>query len=142
MFCIYDTERDYTVRCKEVAQPLKNKKKERKKKKQGEREEGRRRGEREGSKGACAADRRHIAVAKYFESGCFNETQSYAGGICHSSKSSSTSSNRYIKTDTFALFPFLQSQSKAGLVFGGSKKHVDDAAPPLTSLVLSLSFLL
>lgn len=84
MFCIYDTERDYTVRCKEVAQPLKNKKKERKKKKQGEREEGRRRGEREGSKGACAADRRHIAVAKYFESGCFNETQSYAGGICHS----------------------------------------------------------
>lgn len=35
MFCIYDTERDYTVRCKEVAQPLKNKKKERKKKNTG-----------------------------------------------------------------------------------------------------------
>lgn len=65
----------------------KKQKKERKKKKtQGEREEGRRRGEREGSKRACAADRRHIAVAKYFESGCFNEMQSYAGGICHSWK--------------------------------------------------------
>lgn len=47
-------------------------------------------------------------------------------------------SNNQIKTDTKKV---LQLRSEAGLVFG-EKRQLEDTAPSLTSLVLSLSFLL
>lgn len=84
------------------------------------------------------------------------------GGVCHSGQAcecqgtcpykfcypaaanpTHTGSNNRIKTDTKIS---LQLQSEAGLVFGekkvGQSGQLEDTSPSLTSLVLSLSFLL